>query len=209
MFFDQAFLNCSAENEVSHINHSRNTQDSVSTTVSTISVDKNVSGDYMSNLMNSDLVPDVFRDTQDNVSIGVPTISVEFRNTQDNVSTVVSTVSVDNNFSFDCNSSMNSDFEQYDSRNTHDSASTVMSAVMSKVSSDRTFLYSNIPSDFENTYDNILVVSRDRTSVGSVSTISSDRTLLYGNITSPAESNDNNSEGNESSMSAKRTLFKK
>ena len=53
---------------------------------------------------------------------------------------------------------MNSDFEQYDSRNTHDSVSTVMSTVMSKVSSDRTFLYSNKPPDIENTYDNILVV---------------------------------------------------
>ena len=87
--------------------------------------------------------------------------------------------------------------------NTRDSASTVMS----KVSSDRTFLYSNKPSDFENTCDNISFVSRDRTSVGSVSTISSDRTLLYGNITSPAESSDNNSDGNESSMSADRTLI--
>ena len=66
--------------------------------MSTISVDKNISGDYMSNLVNSDLEQDVFRDTQDNISTGVPTISVEFRNTQDNVSTVVSTVSVDNKF---------------------------------------------------------------------------------------------------------------
>ena len=43
--------------------------------------------------------------------------------------------------------------------------------------------------------------------MGSVSTISSDRTLLYGNITSPAESSDNNSDGNGSYMSADRTLI--
>ena len=43
--------------------------------------------------------------------------------------------------------------------------------------------------------------------MGSMSTISSGRTLLYGNITSPAESSDNNSDGNELSMSVDRTLI--
>ena len=103
MFFDQAFLNCSAKNEVSHINHSRNTQDSVSTTVPTMSVDRNVSVE--------------FRNTQDNVSTVESTVSVDnkfsldcnnsmnsdfeqydSRNTRDSASTVMSKVSSDRTF---------------------------------------------------------------------------------------------------------------